>query len=65
MCCPCVVYSNNRQRLHSLQHQGIPVPRGGESLGVYCCIYLLLGYCGFSWVLQVCWDVRIAAVAVL
>jgi len=50
--CPCVVYSNNRQRLHSLQHQGTPVPRGGESLGAYCCIYFVLGCCGLNWVLQ-------------
>ena len=28
--CPCVVFSRNRQRLHSLQDQGAPLPDGSE-----------------------------------
>jgi len=51
--CPCVVYSHNKQRLHSLQTQGTPLPRGSESLDAHCCIYGSLDCIGFGWILQV------------
>ncbi|KAF8490358.1 PLAC8 family-domain-containing protein [Russula emetica] len=47
--CPCVVYSKNKQRLHSLQTRGTPLADSGETYDSNCCIYFGLG--GSSWVL--------------
>ena len=55
MWCPCVVYSTNRQRLRHLENQGTPLVGGGETFDGHCCIYAVLG--GYSWIMQVCWDV--------
>ncbi|KAF8467959.1 PLAC8 family-domain-containing protein [Russula ochroleuca] len=51
--CPCVVYSKNRQRLHSLQNQGTPLPGGGERYDKQCCIYGALVFTGFCWAMQI------------
>ena len=51
--CPCIVYSRNRQRLRSLQYQGIPLPSGTEANDAQCCIYCGLLLVGYGWVLQV------------
>ncbi|KAI9457431.1 PLAC8 family-domain-containing protein [Russula earlei] len=54
VCCPCVVYSKNRQRLRSLQHQGAPLPGGGERYDDYCFIYgCLTVVTGYGWVLHI------------
>jgi Cys-rich protein (TIGR01571 family) len=52
-CCPCVVYSKNRQRLRNLQQQGAPLPDGGKRYDDHCCIYAALVPSGYAWVLQV------------
>jgi len=51
--CPCIVYSRNRQRLRSLQYQGIPLPSGTETNDAQCCIYCGLLIAGYGWVLQI------------
>jgi len=50
--CPCVVYSKNKQRLHSLQTQGTPLAGGGETYDSNCCIYGGLDFTGYSWIMQ-------------
>jgi hypothetical protein len=52
--CPCVVYSTNKQRLHSLQTRGTPLLGGGETFNGDCSIYGCLLIPNFAWVLQVC-----------
>jgi hypothetical protein len=56
--CPCVVYSKNKQRLHSLQAQGIPLAGGGDTVDTSCFIYSALSFTGYSWAMQVCSDVN-------
>ncbi|KAF8467961.1 PLAC8-domain-containing protein [Russula ochroleuca] len=52
--CPCVVYTKNRQRMHSLQNQGNRLASGGEYCDCNCCLYLGIDVCSsLSWVLQV------------
>ncbi len=57
-CCPCVVYSKSKQRLHSLQTQGTPLPNGGETFDSNCCIYGWLAINGDTWIMQVCWNIN-------
>ena len=52
-CCPCVVYSKNRQRLRHLQQHGTPHPTGGESNDDHCFIYGALAITGYAWILHV------------
>ena len=54
LCCPCVVYSKNKQRLEYLQSHGTPLPGGGERFNADCSIHGLLVPTGYAWVLQVC-----------
>ncbi|KAF8263297.1 hypothetical protein EI94DRAFT_1741268 [Lactarius quietus] len=53
-CCPCVVYSKNKQRLRHLQDHGTPLPGGGERYTAECSIYGCLKLTGYGWILQVC-----------
>ncbi|KAF8467971.1 PLAC8 family-domain-containing protein [Russula ochroleuca] len=54
VCCPCIVYSKNRQRLRHLQQQGAPLPGGGERYDDYCLIYSgLLILTGHAWILHI------------
>ncbi|KAH9993549.1 hypothetical protein BJV77DRAFT_997442 [Russula vinacea] len=52
-CCPCIVYSNNRQRLYHLQRQGAPLPGGGERYNDHCFIYGALLFTGYAWIMHV------------
>jgi Cys-rich protein (TIGR01571 family) len=52
-CCPCIVYSRNRQHLRSLQYQGTPLPAGSEKKDEHCCIYCGLVITSYQWILQV------------
>ncbi|KAH9993552.1 PLAC8 family-domain-containing protein [Russula vinacea] len=49
--CPCIVYSKNKQRMHSLQAQGTRLVGDGDTCDSNCLIYCVLGNC--SWVLQI------------
>ncbi|BGP19042.1 hypothetical protein JCM10213_009248 [Rhodosporidiobolus nylandii] len=40
LCCPCMVYSSNRSRLHHLAQEGQPNP-SPQSCGLWCCLYSL------------------------
>jgi len=52
--CPCVVYSKNRQRVRHLQHQGAPLPGGGERYDDHCYLYgALCALTGHGWVLHI------------
>ena len=55
MWCPCVVYGKSRQRLRSLQTQGMPLPDEGETCDGHCCIFAVVG--GNSWAMQVSWGI--------
>jgi len=53
--CPCIVYGENRQRLHSLQYQGTPLS-STKTIDAHCCMYcgLLLVSSGHGcWMMQV------------
>jgi len=51
--CPCIVWSRNRQRLRSLQYQGVALPAGSERTDEHCCMYCGLAAAGYGWVLQI------------
>jgi len=51
--CPCIVYNKNKQRVHSLQVQGTPLPGGGETFDGYCIIYGWLAVLGYGWIMQI------------
>jgi len=51
MWCPCVVYGKSRQRLRSLQTQGIPLPDDGETCDSHCILFAVVG--GNSWAMQI------------
>jgi hypothetical protein len=53
-----VVFSKNKQRLRHLQTQGTPLPGPGETYDSQCLVYGGLDITGYSWILQVCWDVE-------
>jgi hypothetical protein len=52
--CPCVVYSQNNQRLRQLWTHGTPLPGGGDRYTVGCSIYALLALNGHAFILLVC-----------
>src|SRR5258708_28586778 len=54
--CPCVAFSKNQQRLHSLQTRGAPLAIGGETYDSNCYIYGGLGFSVFCWVMHGCWE---------
>ncbi|KAI0286347.1 PLAC8 family-domain-containing protein [Russula brevipes] len=51
--CPCIVYSKNRQRLRSLQHEGTPLKGDGETCDEHCCIHGGLTVLGYGWIMQI------------
>lgn len=53
---PCMVYSQNRQRLRHLQYRGIPLRGGDDDFNDDCCFFCCISIPHFCWVLQVCWD---------
>lgn len=51
--CPCVVYSKTKQRVHSLQYEGRPLPGGGTTYNDHCFIYSALVFVGHPWLVHV------------
>jgi len=51
--CPCVVFSKNKQRLHSLQQRGTPLAGDGETFDGHCAIYggINILTC-YGWIMQ-------------
>ncbi|KAN0139504.1 PLAC8 family domain containing protein, partial [Lactarius tabidus] len=52
-CCPCIVYTKNKQRLQHLQSHSTPLPGRGERCTADCSIYGLLILPGYAWVLLI------------
>ncbi|KAN0139171.1 PLAC8 family domain containing protein [Lactarius tabidus] len=58
-CCPCVVYSKNKQRLRHLQNHGTPLPGGGKRCTADCSIYGLLILPFHAWILLIADRVKV------
>ncbi|KAI0286348.1 PLAC8 family-domain-containing protein [Russula brevipes] len=50
--CPCIVFSKNKQRIHSLE-QGTPLRGGGDTFDDQCCIHGCLSVLGYGWIMQI------------
>ncbi|RDB27357.1 Protein PLANT CADMIUM RESISTANCE 1 [Hypsizygus marmoreus] len=55
LCCPCVVYAQNKHRYEHLSQQGVPDPEaGGGFCTGDCWVHALLsGFTGLGWILQI------------
>ncbi|KAF8885344.1 PLAC8-domain-containing protein [Infundibulicybe gibba] len=52
LCCSCVLYGRNKQRLNHLNQSGAPHPNGGGLFSSDCCIHAAAVSCGLGWITQ-------------
>jgi len=52
LCCPCTVYSKNKQRLRNLMNHDAPLPGGGDACNCDCCCFFGLCLVGLPCILQ-------------